>query len=190
VSYRPEHKLQTRSKILDAAETLFKTQGYDATGIDAVMQNAGLTRGGFYAHFSDKLDLFTQIILPRKIDIPSTDNIGSQKALLRNIFDFYLSTGHRDNPGDGCPLPALSVDISKIGGKARNRYKRIFNGFVKIIANCLSDSSVIKNEDTAKAILTLMIGGVIVARALGTGKASDQALVSCRLSCERLAKFT
>ncbi len=187
MSYTPQHKLHTRTKILKAAGALFKSQGYGATGVEAVMNAAGLTRGGFYAHFSGKLDLFNHIIVPRKIGTPSTENDITPLAFLGDIFHYYLSPEHRDNPGVGCPLPALSGDISKIGGTARNRYNRIFSGFVKIISKCLVTTPAANKDETAESILLMMIGSIIVARALGQGPKSDQVLSSCRRTCEKLS---
>ncbi len=55
--YSPDHKPKTRQKIIRSAAKLFKTVGYENVTIDQVMANAGLTRGGFYAHFKNKEDL-------------------------------------------------------------------------------------------------------------------------------------
>ena len=55
--YPADHKQQTSQRILNAASTLFRSRGYDATGIDAVMASADLTAGAFYAHFRSKEDL-------------------------------------------------------------------------------------------------------------------------------------
>lgn len=189
MSYTPEHKRQTREKILTAAGKLFKRDGYDATGIDTIMADAGLTRGGFYAHFVDKEDLFSRIVLPRKFDSQPSSETFDPTVQLSQIFDYYLSIGHRDNPGEGCALPALSADIARTGGQARRRYTAIFRGFWKIISRNIGTKRQHDCDQTAQAILSMMIGGVIVSRALGKGEASTQVLAACHESCEKLAKI-
>jgi len=189
VSYTPEHKRQTRERIINTASGLFKSDGFEAVSIDTVMNAAGLTRGGFYAHFKDKQDLFNHSVLPRKIEAGEFGTPEECNALLTKILDFYLSPGHRDNPGEGCPLPALSRDIARQGGSARKRYRMIFKGFADILSRCLTGIEPAKRDAVAEAILLMMIGAVTTARALGTGKSSDAVLHNGRFGCERLAKI-
>ena len=57
-----QHKARTRERILRSAGRVFRASGYEATGVDAVMAGAGLTRGGFYAHFGSKEELFAAVL--------------------------------------------------------------------------------------------------------------------------------
>ena len=58
--YRPGHKSATRQKILSSARRLFETRGLSQVSIDEVMRDCGLTRGGFYAHFRSKAELYRE----------------------------------------------------------------------------------------------------------------------------------
>ena len=58
--YPKEQKAETRGRILNAAARLFRESGYDGVGVDAIMNEAGLTAGGFYSHFSSKETLFAE----------------------------------------------------------------------------------------------------------------------------------
>jgi len=187
MSYSLEHKHRTKEKILAAAGKMFKSKGYEGVGIDAIMAEAGLTRGGFYAHFSNKEELFSQIVLPRPIDVPSPETPEEQQIFLNKIFDYYLSKGHRDNPETGCPLPALSADIAKTGGTAQKRYRVIFRKFAKILTHGLKKETAPKLTETSYAMLSMMIGAVVVSRALGQNKTSDEVLSACRTACLELA---
>src|SRR2546426_5249569 len=60
--YPPGHKQRTHQRILDTAAGLFRKRGYAATGVDAVMTSAGLTAGGFYAHFRSKQALLAEAL--------------------------------------------------------------------------------------------------------------------------------
>jgi len=188
MSYSLEHKHRTKEKILAAAGRLFKSKGYEGVGIDAIMAEAGLTRGGFYAHFPNKEDLFSQIVSPRPINVPEPETPEEQQVFLDKIFDYYLSKGHRDHPEIGCPLPALSADIAKAGGTAQNRYRVIFRKFAKILTHGLKKKTAPKLTETSYAMLSMMIGAVVVSRALGQNKTSDEVLAACRTACLELAK--
>jgi AcrR family transcriptional regulator len=60
--YRPEHKLKTRRQIIESARRLFNRKGFAEVSIDEVMENARLTRGGFYRHFKDKEELYAEAV--------------------------------------------------------------------------------------------------------------------------------
>ena len=60
--YSKEHKEQTRQRILEAAGRVFRRGGYSATGVDAVMADAGLTAGAFYRHFDSKEHLLGEVM--------------------------------------------------------------------------------------------------------------------------------
>jgi TetR/AcrR family transcriptional repressor of nem operon len=60
--YGKEHKQATRQRIIEAAGQRFKQDGIDGSGIAALMADAGLTNGAFYAHFASKEDLVASVI--------------------------------------------------------------------------------------------------------------------------------
>ena len=60
--YAPDHKEKTRARILEAAGKVFRRQGYHSAGVDKVMEEAGLTAGGFYAHFDSKQALLAEAV--------------------------------------------------------------------------------------------------------------------------------
>lgn len=60
--YTAEHKQATRRRILESARQLFNDTGFAEVSIDAVMDHAGLTRGGFYRHFRDKAQLYAEAV--------------------------------------------------------------------------------------------------------------------------------
>src|SRR5580693_3594887 len=101
---------KTRERIIDAAAALFRGHGYTSTGIDSVMATAGLTHGGFYAHFRSKVELLRAIIADAGKS-SARNRIYSQVAELRGLelleasIDAYLSMEHRNHPESGCPIP-------------------------------------------------------------------------------------
>src|SRR5256885_8080456 len=116
--YPPGHKQRTHQRILDTAARLFRKHGYAATGVDAVMTSAGLTAGGFYAHFRSK-----QVLLAEALELAfqlSRDHWRSRlqdregPAWVRAHIMSYLSQDHRDAAEHGCPMPALGAEIARL----------------------------------------------------------------------------
>ena len=106
---RAEQKAESRTRILAAAAELFRRQGIAATGIDQVTKSAGLTSGGFYAHFKSKSHLVRESLQHAAL---STAWIRSQENL-RDILRLYLSEQHRDHPEQGCVLAALASELDQ-----------------------------------------------------------------------------
>ena len=77
--YPPGHKDETRRKILEAAATVFRRQGYHAGGVDQVMREAGLTAGGFYAHFPSKEALFAETLPHAAPDVGRSRKLGLRR---------------------------------------------------------------------------------------------------------------
>src|SRR3989440_9085711 len=108
VRYSKEHKEATRQRIIETAGRRFKRDGIDGSGVTALMADAGLTNGAFYAHFASKDDLVATAIgeqLGQQRERYRAD-VGD-RAGLEHLVREYLSVEHRDNPADGCPSAAL-----------------------------------------------------------------------------------
>ena len=108
--YGKEHKQETRQRIIQTAGRRFKRDGIDVSGIAALMADAGLTNGAFYAHFASKSDLVATAV---------ADQLGEQRASFSELAPGragveqyvrkYLSIQHRDNPDNGCLPPPCST---------------------------------------------------------------------------------
>src|SRR5476651_2643891 len=112
--YPPSHKLATRRRILEAAGHAFRERGVAETGVDEVMRRAGLTHGGFYAHFHDKTELVAEACAAA-FDAagPNLERIAAlptRAARVRMLVDSYLAVRHRDNRGSGCLIVAVGAD--------------------------------------------------------------------------------
>lgn len=175
--WSPEHKKQTRDKILTSASRLFTHQGFDKVSIDQVMQQAGMTRGAFYKHFSSKSELYSEAII-----YASTCRAGRQlteAASLQEIIDLYLSRDHLDNEGDVCPLAFLVSDITQREPLQQETYAKVLKGFIKLMARESGQS-----HEQAILSSVLMIGGVALARAAGDGELSDQILNAAKAEAQ------
>lgn len=189
--YSPEHKQQTRQKILEAAGRLFREKGYNGVGVDAIMAEVGLTAGGFYAHFSSKEALFVEAVataLKTRANSLSSNFQGQDESVwLHTLINSYLSRSHRDLQAEGCPFPALTPDIARSDPKTRARYEKYLLAFMTQIENRLPEDSIPKEERSA-ALAALMIGGLMMSRAVNDSEFSNRILKACRQTAKRICE--
>src|SRR5437588_8587020 len=96
--YSQDHKAATRKRILEAAGRRFKQDGIDGAGVAAVMSDAGLTNGAFYAHFASKEDLVANVLADQlRAQRQSLDSDPTDRAGLEGFVRSYLSPEHRDH---------------------------------------------------------------------------------------------
>lgn len=194
VRYPKEQKAETRRRILDAAARLFRKYGYDGVGVDAIMDEVGLTSGGFYSHFSSKEALFseamTSALAPGKTLRASRSSGAPAPGVtdpLVTLIKGYLSRAHRDTVADGCPLPTLSPDVSRKSDATRESYEQQFLKFVDEVEALLPDGSENAREH-ALSLVAQCVGGVMLSRAVRDQKLSDQILKSCRDAAMKISE--
>ena len=121
--YDAEHKQKTRSKVLEVAAKAIRSDGPDRIGVAGVMAEAGLTHGGFYAHFKSKDELVAaaieQMFEESRARVAHEMEGHPPAEGLANYIDFYLSKKHRDARGAGCPMAALSSDLPRLPEQTR-----------------------------------------------------------------------
>jgi TetR/AcrR family transcriptional repressor of nem operon len=148
------------------------------------MARAGLTHGGFYAHFKSKDDLVAHAIT-RMFDeayatfLSLTEGRDPAKGL-SNYIDMYMAPKHRDDPAHGCPIAALSADARHLGDFARSRFGEGTERMVAAIAKQLKKMGEKGSDALASSILSEMAGAVALARAVVDAERSLQILRSSR----------
>ena len=185
--YSAHHKQQSRERILSSAYKLFSSRGYDSVSINEVMADAGMTRGGFYAHFTNKNELYRESILyaanASRATRPKPDDI-DEKGWVLTLLHAYLS---KENVSGtcACPLASLANDVTVREPEVREAYTNTFKGLNSVIgsyAKAFSTSS----SDTLLATTAMMIGGLAVARALNDDALAERLLNSCRVEAQSL----
>jgi TetR/AcrR family transcriptional repressor of nem operon len=182
--YPPDRKQRTRERIQRAAGRLFRKQGYAATGIDAVMASAQMTPGGFYSHFRSKEDLLAEtldaVFTEGRNDQPARLEKLQGHAWLRAFVSYYLSEQHRGAPERGCPMASLAAEVSRIGGQPRAVFERHLRRVIESISQQYDPQ--IPDRKRAIAAMAQCLGGLMLARAVGEGKLSEEILTTCRRS--------
>src|SRR3954452_17955246 len=112
--YPKDQKQATRRRILEAAGRRFKQEGIDGAGVAAVMSDAGLTNGAFYAHFKSKEDLVANVLAEQlRVQRKRFRAAPSDRAGLEPLIGACLSPEHRDESAAGCPSAALPDEIDR-----------------------------------------------------------------------------
>jgi TetR/AcrR family transcriptional regulator, transcriptional repressor for nem operon len=175
--FNKDHKQATRQRILEAAGRRFKQEGIDGAGVAAVMSDAGLTNGAFYAHFASKEDLVANVLADQlrtqrlSLDAQSPDH-GGLEAFIRT----YLSPQHRDQYADGCPSAALLDEIARRPAATKQVFTDELMGTIDDIASRLDPTDAEAARTNALTLFGLMLGTLQLARALTNRDLSDQLL--------------
>lgn len=169
-----DKKSKTRERILEAARSALIQQGPAEPSVSQVMGAAGLTVGGFYAHFASKdelmLEAFRQLLGERRALLAQIDpNLdGEGRRALASAF--YLSRKHRDAEVHACPLPNSLGEMQRLP----EAFREVLAEHIELMTAAMVDRP--EDADKALADLALMIGGLALARALGPGELSDRIL--------------
>jgi TetR/AcrR family transcriptional repressor of nem operon len=175
--YSKDHKQDTRQRILEAAGRRFKQDGIDGAGVAAVMTDAGLTNGAFYAHFASKEDLVANVLADQlRTQRHSFDAQPSDRRGLETFIRSYLSPQHRDQCPDGCPSAALLDEIIRRPAATKQVFTDELMGVIDDIASRLGPTDAEAARTDALTLFGMMIGTLQLARALTDRDRSDQLL--------------
>jgi TetR/AcrR family transcriptional regulator, transcriptional repressor for nem operon len=182
--YSREHKLETHARIVKKASVRLREKGAHGIGVADLMKDAGLTHGGFYAHFDSREALVIEAFA-HAMD-RSTERwrkLGEQTApekRLATIVNSYLTTVHRDDPGHGCAVPTLGAEIARESPKTRKAFAGKLEQMIDMMADQILDVPRKTARKQAMAALATMMGTLVLSRIAGTGEFSDEILASGR----------
>src|SRR5712675_1029404 len=182
--YSKEHKLETRSRIVKKASMRLREKGAHGIGVADLMKDAGLTHGGFYAHFDSREALVIEAFayaMDRSTE--RWRKIAEQTPLdkrLATIVETYLTPVHRDDPGHGCAVPTLGAEIARESAKTRKAFAAKLEQMIDIMADQILDVPRKAARKRAIAALTTMMGTLVLSRIAGNGEFSDEILAAGR----------
>lgn len=183
--YSREHKQQTRKRVIEVAARAFRAEGVANISIPRLMQQVGLTHGGFYAHFESKDALVAEACASGQGETVKRLFHAAEKAepdkKLQAILDNYLAPTHRDNPASGCSIPALAAEIAREPAEVRHAFTQSIRGLLArlkpLMPGCGTDATAEHEPtDEALALLSGMAGAILLARAVDDPDLSDRIL--------------
>lgn len=186
--YPPDHKAESRKRVVAAAAAQMRTKGVDGISVNEVMAAAGLTHGAFYAHFRSKDALVADAVSAifrdtaqrgSDLDAVQAQPDADLPAAFRAYLESYLSPRHRDRPEHGCPFPSLSAEIARGDTQARRNFVAGLERMMEGITTILSRLGQSEPEAGARAAVAQMVGAIGLARTVGPGPESDRIIGDC-----------
>ncbi|HEV7602537.1 MAG TPA: TetR/AcrR family transcriptional regulator [Bradyrhizobium sp.] len=178
--YSKDHKLETHARIVKKASVRLRERGAHGIGVADLMKDAGLTHGGFYAHFDSREALVIEAFayaMDRSTDRwrKLAERTPPERRLAA-IVDSYLTPAHRDDLGHGCTIPALSAEIARESPKTRKAFAAKLDQMIEMLAEQTPDVPRKTARKQAMASLATMMGTLVLARVAGSGEFSDEIL--------------
>jgi TetR/AcrR family transcriptional repressor of nem operon len=181
---KAEQRDHSHETILRSASRLLRKNGISGARVADVMRGAGLTVGGFYAHFGSKAELIDEalrrtgqgvrdLLFVRLDEKPAEDRV---EVILKR----YLSPAHRDLLTEGCPLPAVVGEVGTTAAEHRGVLREQIEALAVGIEGELPSSRRLARRQLALGLVALMYGGLSIARALRGSELSDEMLKACR----------
>ena len=165
--YDIEHKSRTRERVLSQAALSLRTKGRELVIAD-VMREAGLTHGGFYAHFSSKDDLLAEAIayqFDRGVEAQFPNGrTGDPAATLDRFIESYCSDRHRLARVRCCLVPVLTGESALLPDTARQRYIACVEDYIAIIAHFVDGLELDASGTVAAAVFSQMAGAIAISR--------------------------
>jgi TetR/AcrR family transcriptional repressor of nem operon len=163
-------KQETHDKIVRTAAAALRRNGYDGVGVADVMDEAGLTHGGFYAHFENREALLLEALdaaagetIDRLGKVPDGALPGKK---LQAIVDHYLSDRHVANVERGCTLAALGGETVRQSPEIRHVMTRRVKELADLVARQLPTWGDAEAHDDALAVMSTLLGALLIARAV------------------------
>jgi TetR/AcrR family transcriptional repressor of nem operon len=173
-----EQAAQNRERVLDAAAALFRERGFDGIGVADLMKQAGLTHGGFYGQFESKDELVVQACARSFAASHKRwlHDIETSADPLGAIVTRYLSTRHRDQPGQGCTLSTLAVDAPRRGHVLQRAFTDGLRPFIDMLSGLLPGRRAGIRRERALVAMASLVGAMVLARAVDDSALSEEIL--------------
>jgi TetR/AcrR family transcriptional repressor of nem operon len=181
-------KEATHDRIVDVAARVIRRSGYDGTGVADIMKEAGLTHGGFYAHFDSR-----DALLAEAGDRAGADSVALATRVaaaappgqaLQALMAAYLSPQHIASIENGCPVCALGSEMPRQAPEVRHAATTHIKEIIDLFARQMPDWGQPRAHEQAMAMVSALIGTTMLARAV------DDPRLSAALCAATLKQFT
>ena len=174
-----EQAKRNRERVVETAARLFRERGFEGVGVADLMKCAGLTHGGFYAQFDSKEHLMAEACEQALEESEHKWREALEQAPKRPlaaIASYYLSRKHRDNPGTGCVVAALSPEAARQGPIVRAALTEATKRFLEILGQMVPGLSAKARRRRALTSLASLVGAVVLARTVSQASLSEEIL--------------
>ena len=170
-------KEATHDRIVEAASRAIRRSGYHGTGVADIMRAAGLTHGGFYAHFPSR-----EAMLAEAADRAGNESVeamariaatASPEQALQTMIRAYLSKEHMESMETGCATAALGSEMPRQAPEVRRAATRRIKEMIDLVARQLPDWGKPGAHEHALATVATMVGALVLARAVDDPRLSD-----------------
>jgi TetR/AcrR family transcriptional regulator, transcriptional repressor for nem operon len=167
--YSSDHKKESRGQLLAATGRGFRKRGYGGIGVDGLAKEGHVTSGAFYGHFGSKDEAFKETLTEGLDEFEHgveqlQVELGS--AWLPAFIDFYMDFRRTCDLSESCALQSLTVDVIRGTNDIKERFEERVQKIAMAIAIGLTGGSQKDREDRAYALLSILSGGVTMARAV------------------------
>lgn len=179
------HKQATRERIIAVAARAIRARGPNGVSVAEIMKDAGLTHGGFYAHFTSKDELMVEAVTYATaetlqfLERTAVDAVGENPGLA-DIADAYLDTLHCEHPERGCVLAACGAELARADSATQSALHDNVRTYLTWLQQHGNGARRGKAERQAIGALATMIGGIILARAAGDPAQARKVLSAVR----------
>ena len=170
-------KEATHDRIVDAAARAIRRSGYNGTGVADIMKDAGLTHGGFYAHFASR-----EAMLAEAADRAGSESVASMgrvaaaappRQALQAMLQAYLSKAHVEGVETGCATAALCSEMPRQAPEVRRAATRRIKEMIDLVARELPGWGKAGAHEQALVTVSTMVGALVLARAVDDRRLSD-----------------
>ena len=170
-------KEATHDRIVEAAARAIRRSGYDGTGVADIMKDAGLTHGGFYAHFPSR-----EAMLAEAADRAGGESVAMMERVaatspppqaLLAMMQAYLSKAHVEGIETGCAAAALGSEMPRQGPEVRRAATRRIKEMIDLVARQSPDWGQAGAHERTLVTVATMVGALVLARAVDDPKLSD-----------------
>jgi len=173
----PSRKEATHDRIVEAAARAIRRSGYGGTGVADIMKDAGLTHGGFYAHFASR-----EAMLAEAADRAGADSLAVMTRIaaampateaLPAMMRAYLSQEHVDAAETGCAVAALGSEMPRQAAEVRRAATRRIKEMIDLVARQMPAWGQPAAHEQALVTVAAMVGTLVLARAVDDPRLSD-----------------
>jgi AcrR family transcriptional regulator len=150
-------------RLLDVAAEVFYAEGIRATGVDTLVERAGVSKPTLYAQFGSKENLLAAVLDRRRAHRQQALSLflaqagGTGPGRLLAVFD-WLAEGHSRDGFRGCPFTNAAAELPDAGHPARRVIWAYKDGLRRTLAGLAEDAGLARPEELADALLMLIDG--------------------------------